>query len=243
MNKLPSGFLAGIGLTRLQVYEQRPAPDGEQCGCAHVHAFTDEAYYVVSGRGAIDLHDAAQGFRRVELAPGDFVQFPPGTLHRSISTDQLEVLALMSNAGLAERGDARIYFGPQVDAAPDEYARLQTLPRTQGLEGALLRRDASVEAYRWLMDLWSTDRDAYFAELSRFVALHARLAGARAAEFEGIVDAGPAEWLRHTRSRLRAHADDASGAKPPSSAVRQADADSTLGMCGVLRQLEHSTPV
>ena len=221
MRELPSGFLAGIGLTRLRVYEDRPAPDGEQCGCAHVHAFTDEAYYVVSGRGAIDLHDLSQGFRHVELAPGDFVQFAPGTLHRSISTHKLEVLALMSNAGLAERGDARIYFGPLVDDAPDEYARLQALPRTQGLEGALLRRDASVRAYGPLMDLWKTDRDAYFAELSRFVALHARLAGARAAEFASFVDAGPAEWLRQTRARLRSH-DPAAGR--PASVVRPADA-------------------
>jgi mannose-6-phosphate isomerase-like protein (cupin superfamily) len=242
VRELTFGFLAGIGLTHLRVYEHRPAPDGEQCGCAHVHAFTDEAYYVVSGRGAIDLHDLTQGFRRVELAPGDFVQFGPGTLHRSISTDKLEVLALMSNAGLAERGDARIYFGPMVDEVPDEYARLQALPRTHGLEGALLRRDASVRAYGPLMDRWATDRDAYFAELSRFVAMHARLAGARAAEFESVVDAGPAESLRQTRARLRRH-EPAVGSNPPASAVRQADGESTLGMCGVLRQLEHPTPV
>ena len=43
---MSSGLLAGIGLTRLRVYDQRPAPDGSLSGCAHVHAFTDEAYYV-----------------------------------------------------------------------------------------------------------------------------------------------------------------------------------------------------
>ena len=65
-----SGLLAGIGLTRLQVYEQRPAPDGTLSGCAHVHAFTDEAYYIVAGRGALELHDVDHGFRRVPLAGG-----------------------------------------------------------------------------------------------------------------------------------------------------------------------------
>ena len=79
-------FIAGIGLTHLSVYEQRPAPDGLSSGCAHVHALTDEAYYVVAGEGAIELHDAERGFRSVPLARGDFVQFPPGTLHRSVST-------------------------------------------------------------------------------------------------------------------------------------------------------------
>ena len=44
-------FIAGIGLTHLSVYEQSPAPDGLSSGCAHVHALTDEAYYVVAGEG------------------------------------------------------------------------------------------------------------------------------------------------------------------------------------------------
>ena len=242
MDKLSSAFLAGIGLTRLRVYEQRPAPDGEHCGCAHVHAFTDEAYYVLSGRGAIELHDVEQGFRRVELAPGDLVQFPPGTLHRSVSTAQLDVLALMSNAGLAERGDARIYFGAAVDDSPDEYARLRALPQSAGLEGALQRRDASVLAYAHLMELWRSDREAYWAELSRFVALHRRLASLRATEFEGIVAAGPADCLRLTQERLRSP-ELAGHLTPPAAAVRHADAQPTLGMCGVLRQLEHATAV
>ena len=241
VNSPPPGFLAGIGLTHLQVYEQRPAPDGELCGCAHVHAFTDEAYYVVAGRGAVELHDLSRGFRRVELARGDYVQFGPGTLHRSISTGGLEALALMSNAGLAERGDARIYFGPSVDDDPDEYARLQALPRTQGLEGALLRRDASVRAYGELMRSWANQREAYFAELSRFVNLHASLARARASEFERIVDAGPGEWLRRAQDRLRAP--EAGEPESSASAVPGAQGHPTLGMCGVLRQLEHSVPV
>eukprot|EP01034_Spumella_vulgaris_P017876 gene17876-22812_t len=97
---MSKGLLAGIGLTRLRVYEQRPAPDGTFSGCAHVHAYTDEAYYVVAGHGAIELHDVERGFRRVALQPGDFVQFAPGTLHRSVSESGLDVLALMSNSGL-----------------------------------------------------------------------------------------------------------------------------------------------
>ena len=115
---MSGGLLAGIGLTRLRVYDQRPAPGGTLSGCAHVHAHTDEAYYVVAGRGALELHDVERGFRRVPLQAGDFVQFGPGTLHRSVSESGLDILALMSNAGLAERGDARIYFGPAVDADP-----------------------------------------------------------------------------------------------------------------------------
>jgi mannose-6-phosphate isomerase-like protein (cupin superfamily) len=219
----PGPFIAGIGLTHLSVYEQRPAPDGLSSGCAHVHALTDEAYYVVRGEGAIELHDAEHGFRSVPLARGDFVQFPPGTLHRSVSTRGLEVLALMGNAGLAERGDARLYFGAQVDADPAEYERLKALPRHGGLDGALDRRDASVRAYLQLLLLWRDDRLAYFAELSRFVELHRRDIASRRDQFH-LGDTGAAPL-------------------PASAAVRHNQLDSSFGMCGVLRQFHAADAV
>jgi len=220
----PTGpFIAGVGLTHLSVYEQRPAPDGLHSGCAHVHALTDEAYYVVAGEGAIELHDAERGFRSVPLARGDFVQFPPGTLHRSVSTHGLEVLALMGNAGLAERGDARLYFGAAVDADPAEYERLKALPRQGGLAGALERRDASVHAYLRLLQLWRDDRPAYYAELARFVDLHRRDIAARRDEFM--------------------LAGSASTPLPASAAVRHGQLDSSFGMCGVLRQFHAADPV
>lgn len=233
----PAGLLAGIGLTRLRVYEQRAAPDGLMCGCAHVHALTDEAYYVESGTGAVELHDVTRGFRRIDLRRGDFVQFGPGTLHRSISTGALEVLAIMGNAGLAERGDARIYFGAAVDDDPDEYARLQVLPRTHGLDGALQRRDASIGAYLRLMQLWNQHRPAYFVELERFVRLHQQHMASRAVEHGRVVDAGPAAWLGATRARLQSDRVESGGAASarPGEGV-------TLGMCGELRQLDHLVP-
>ena len=238
---LPAGLLAGIGLTRLRVYEQRAAPDGQMCGCAHVHALSDEAYYVESGTGAIELHDLAQGFRRIELQRGDYVQFGPGTLHRSVSTGGLEVLALMSNAGLAERGDARIYFGPAVDDDATEFARLKALPHVLGLEGALQRRDASILAYAALMHLWDTDRGAYFTELERFVRLHEANMAAHAADHARIVEAGPGAWLAATRARLAATGRDAGSGG--AATVRHDDGRITLGMCGELRQLEQPVPV
>ena len=212
-HRLGEAFIAGIGLTHLSVYEQRPAPDGLFCGCAHVHALTDEAYYVIAGTGAIELNDLQHGYRRVPLARGDFVQFPPGTLHRSISTGGLQVLALMGNAGLAERGDARLYFGAPVDADAAAYERLKALPRHGGLEGSLERRDASVRAYLPLLGLWQDDRPAYFAELARFIELHrADMAS------------------RFATSPVGAAALDASGV------VHHDGLATTYGMCGVLRQ-------
>jgi mannose-6-phosphate isomerase-like protein (cupin superfamily) len=152
---MQNGLIAGIGLTHLTVYNQSPAPDGCHSGCAHVHAVTDEAYFVLAGTGAIELHDLERGFRSVPLAPGSYVQFAPGTLHRAVNNGGLVVLAIMGNAGLAERGDARIWFGADADADPELYQQLCTLPARKGLEGALERRDRSVSAYMQLLRLWN----------------------------------------------------------------------------------------
>ncbi len=232
-----NGFLGGIGLTHLAVYEQRPAPDGVMSGCAHVHAITDEAYYVIAGTGAIELNDLEQGFRLIPLERGSYVQFPPDTLHRSISTGGLEVLALMSNAGLAERGDARIYFGRAIDDDPAEFARLVALPSAKGLDGALERRDASVRAYLRLIELWRTDQDAYRTELSRFIALHRSAVGAQRVLFEEIVGEGPGRWLRATYDRFDAPIDGTSGL------ASQREIATRLGMCGVLKPFHGLAPV
>jgi mannose-6-phosphate isomerase-like protein (cupin superfamily) len=234
------GFLGGIGLTHLKVYEQRPAPDGTMSGCAHVHALTDEAYYVIAGAGAIELHDLEHGFRIVPLTKGSFVQFPPGTLHRSVSTDGLEVLAIMGNSGLAERGDARIYFGRAVDEDAVEFARLCALPAVRGIDGALERRDASCRAYLRLLDLWRDDRAAYRAELERFIDLHRRAVAERRSEYESVIRGGPEQWLRLSLARL----DTAPVAAAPGSGVSSQDESSVkLGMCGTLRQLETLSPI
>jgi len=238
---LPSGPLAGIGLTHLKVYGQRPSPDGKQSGCPHVHAVCDEAYYVISGTGALELHDKAHGFRSVPLYAGRLVQFAPGTLHRAVNADDLTVLCLMSNAGLPERGDARIWFGPEVDADPDAYRALWRLPQEKGLEGALERRDRSVSAYMKLIALWESDRDDYVAELDRFVAVHTKAVQALSERFATTVAEGPGAWLDVTNARIAALP--ALAGDPDALEVTPAGEEPRFGMCGMLRPLEISTAV
>lgn len=229
---VPTDVLGGVGLTHLKVYEDRKAPDGQYSGCAHVHAITDEAYFVVGGEGFLELHDIANGFRRVPLRPGAYVQFTPGTIHRVVSTGGLEVVVVIGNAGLAERGDARIYFGPDVDADPDAYRRLAALPKTDGLKGALDRRDASVAGYAKLMALHEADPVAYRAEVTRFVRLHFREMAALRDAFSSIVDAGPARWTAIVRHRLDALPDSPADAE---TVTASAEGEPVLGMCGMLR--------
>lgn len=230
------GLIGGVGLTHLEVYEQRPAPDGIMSGCAHVHALTDEAYYVIGGTGALELHDLRHGFRTAPLVPGGYVQFSPGTLHRSVSTGGLKVLAIMGNAGMPERGDARIYFGRAVDEDETEFRRLVALPRTAGLEGALERRDSSVRAYMALLALWEQNRDAYFAELKRFLDVHAAAMAARRADLAAVVRDGPQRVADEALRRIERLPGGLTDAETVQSAE---DGNVVLGMCGILRQIEH----
>ena len=228
------GLIGGVGLTHLTVYEQRPAPDGLNSGSPHVHAVTDEAYYVISGAGRVDLHDLTHGMRTVELKPGDYLQFPPCTLHRIISTGKLTILAVMGNAGLAEAGDARIYFGKAVDDDPAEYSRLAGLARQKGLDGALERRDAAVRAYQDLLALRKADRPAYLAELKRFIDLHLRSAAGLRDRFSDAVAHGPLEWGELSETRLSGLP---SGDPSPDALFQGGKCDTAYGMCGILRPI------
>jgi len=228
---MSAGLVGGIGITVLRVYDQRPGPDGVTAGCAHVHALTGEAYFGLSGEGALELHDAERGFRRVAITPGVYVQFPPGTLHRSVSTNRCEVLAIMGNAGLAERGDSRIYFGADADADPQRYETLRSLV-DKGLDGALERRDASARAYQQLLALWDADRAAYFAELRRFISKHRETIAANGETMEAAIRAGPLREAEDALQRLVAL-----GPLQPGTDAgtwRRPESEPVLGMCGML---------
>jgi len=233
-------LISGIGLTQLTVYDQRPAPDGLMSGSPHVHAVTDEGYYVMSGRGRVELHDLENGFRTVDLEPGRYLQFPPGTLHRLVNTDHLVLLVVMGNAGLAERGDARIYFGKKVDDNPAEFIRLTGLAKANGLEGALDRRDAAIRAYMGLVELWTKDQPAYYIELARFVRVHMQAAARQVSSFGRAVEAGPMAWGQRFRKRLE---NLPGGSEEAGPVLHVPSGSTTLGMCGVLRPVTGFEPV
>lgn len=234
----PLGLIGGIGLTEVHVYTQRPAPDGLHTGCPHVHAVTDEGYLVLRGRGAVEFHDLELGYRTLRLEPGQYVHFPPLVMHRLISDGDLVILGMMGSAGLAERGEARIYFGADVDRDVARYQALVSLPHRMGIEGALQRRDAAVSAYVGLLGLWREDRPAYFAELRRFFSAHCAAMADRREELRRFVLRGPLAWGAQTLRRL----DELPRAAACAVQVqfnRPSDGESALGMCGVLRPICH----
>ncbi|CAN5528161.1 hypothetical protein BH09PLA1_BH09PLA1_12100 [soil metagenome] len=230
----PIGLIGGIGLTEVHVYAQRPAPDGLFSGCPHVHAVTDEAYFVLHGSGAVEFHDLDHGYRKLSLETGQYVHFPPLVMHRLISNGDLVILGMMGNAGLAERGEARIYFGREGDDDPKRFEELQSLPKRLGLEGALQRRDEAVSAYQHLMNLWSTNRLLYCGELERFFGVHRREMATIADALLSQVKQGPLAWGQLTQQRIESLSRP-SAAPTNVSMNRRTTGESALGMCGVLR--------
>ncbi len=218
---MTANLIGNVGLTVLKVYDTDPGPDGIRAGCAHVHGLTDEAYFGIAGAGAIELHDRETGFRSIPITKGTYVQFPPWTLHRSVSTDGLEVLAVMGNLGLAERGDARIFFGEAADADEDVYAELRDLVKT-GADGALQRRVRATEAYMTLMRNWREDRPAYRRTLERFFGRHRE-----------TIESTPAlsAWAAKSES-------EAPSAVTTAGRWQADQSDEVFGMCGTLRQVD-----
>ena len=130
-------------LTRLKVYET-PGPDGQLGGTPHVHLACSEMYYVIAGSGAVELIDA-RGFSRVELPLHSALVFTPGTLHRLINPARdLELLIIMQNSGLPERGDTLATFKSPIIA--DELAYFKAM-RAGSLPEAYRRRDEAVAGF------------------------------------------------------------------------------------------------
>ncbi|WOO41358.1 cupin domain-containing protein [Rubellicoccus peritrichatus] len=229
-----TSLIGGLGMTRVTVYDQRVAPDGKHSGCPHLHAICAEAYYVLSGKGYVELHNLEDGWHEVKLQKGTYFQFPPNTLHRLVNEDQLVILGMMSNAGLAENGDARIYFGPEVDSDPFAYEDSVALV-SKGLEGALERRDRAVEGYQHLIELWDSDRDTYFDELKRFINRHREFVSMQHDKFASYIANGPRAWADRAETLLS----DCGHTDTGSKTIQHTPTESArFGMCGTLHPVQ-----
>jgi mannose-6-phosphate isomerase-like protein (cupin superfamily) len=142
----------GVGVSRLCVYDTA-APDGLPGGSPHIHLACAEAYVVTAGVGAVQTLSSA-GFAEHELKPGSVLWFTPGTVHRLVNRDGLEMFVIMGNSGLPEAGDAVLTFPPDVLADPDAYAAAAALPDggTPGTDplAAYRRRDLAITGFQEL---------------------------------------------------------------------------------------------
>lgn len=133
-------------VTRLKVYDT-VTPDGQRGGTPHFHFLCTEMYFVLAGGGSVELLDHS-GFSTVELRPHSALIFSPGTLHRLINPDgDLEILVIMQNSGLPERGDNVVCFTDEFmgdDAAYSAAMKVNTVAE------AYQRRDRGVQGFMQL---------------------------------------------------------------------------------------------
>jgi hypothetical protein len=144
-----SYFPGGTSVSRIRVYDW-PTADGLHGGSPHLHTVSTEGYVVLGGRGSLQAL-SADGYREHPLEAGTVLWFTPGTIHRLVNDQDLDILVVMSNAGLPEAGDAVFTFPPRVLADPAAYAAAATLPAGADQEtladAARRRRDLAIEGY------------------------------------------------------------------------------------------------
>jgi mannose-6-phosphate isomerase-like protein (cupin superfamily) len=230
-----SGLPGGVAVSRLRVYDW-PASDGLRGGSPHLHTASTEAYVVLAGRGRVETL-SSRGIEVTDLAPGTVAWFTPGTVHRLINDDgELDILTIMSNAGLPEAGDAVLTFPMTVLADASAYARHAVLPigraEADVAAAARARRDLALEGFASLRERAASDLDGALDEL---YSASAKLVAHRAGDWKQLVASGPSAQVHGTERQLEALADGLPGilARSGITAIVQ-QPEPRYGMCGML---------
>jgi len=158
-------FPGGTSVSHLRVYDW-PTSDGAGLaggGTPHLHTASSEGYVVLAGAGSVQTLSSL-GFAETTLVPGAVVWFTPGVVHRLVNDGGLEILVVMSNAGLPEAGDAVLTFPADVLDDVGRYRQAAALPAPgprPGHEDAdddvvaaavRTRRDLAVEGFATLRE-------------------------------------------------------------------------------------------
>ena len=163
----------GIGVSLLTVYDVE-APDGLAGGTPHVHLACSEGYCVIAGSGVVQTLNP-RGFTETPLQAGAVVWFDPGTIHRLVNGGGLKILALMSNSGLPEAGDAVLTLPPEHLTDRETYLKATTLTgegeaRTAS---AIARRDLALKGFAVLRESFAafgaSALDDFYAAAVRIV--------------------------------------------------------------------------
>jgi mannose-6-phosphate isomerase-like protein (cupin superfamily) len=192
-------FPGGIGVTHLRVYDSL-APDGLAGGSPHMHFACSEAYLVIQGRGSVQTLSST-GFREITLRAGSMVWFTPGLIHRLVNADQLEIFALMENAGLPEHGDSVFTFPFKYLQDQESYWQSASLDSAGSVpadqrEAARKRRDLAVRGFQMLRAQLEK------GSLENFYRQAARLMRSKEPLWRGIWEDGPMNTIERTRTFL-----------------------------------------
>ena len=177
---------AAVGLTHIKVYDT-PGPDGLISGGAHIHLVCSEIYFVLNGTGQLETL-SIDGPELTDLLPNKAAFFRPGTFHRILNPNKnLEILAIMQNGGLAERGDFVMAFPSDVLASPTAYAHALRAPN---LADALKRRDLSLQGYLEIKAAFARSKDEGQTALRNFYHAARKLIAPKVDGFEWVLKVG-----------------------------------------------------
>jgi mannose-6-phosphate isomerase-like protein (cupin superfamily) len=228
-----TSFPGATSVSRIRVYDW-PTTDGLHGGSPHLHTVSTEGYVVLSGHGSLQTL-SADGYREHPLEPGTVLWFTPGTVHRLVNEQDLEILVVMSNAGLPEAGDAVFTFPPEVLADSQVYEKAATLPTTTDrealAEAARRRRDLAIEGYLALREQVRTAGPIALDELYRSATALVR---DRVPHWRALWRDGPLARAVDTGDHLEVLADGRSGHLATSAVHTAPPAQSRFGMCGHL---------
>lgn len=227
-----AALLGSIAISRLRVYEGL-APDGWAGGSPHLHLASAEAYVVLAGRGSVELLSLSNGYQHLELRPGDALQFDPGVVHRIVNEAELEILVLMQNAGLPEKGDAVFTFPPDTLEDVEAYAQHAAI---ESVEDALERRDLAVAGMSLLKEGFarsSADGEHLLRALHRRAA---ELVSPSAASWLQIIDRGSGAAVEETRGRIEKLVAGQPSDLASAQVSRVVMTPERLGMCGLLNR-------
>lgn len=229
-------FPGSVAASRLRVYDW-PDADGVPGGSPHLHTASSEGYIVLSGSG--EVHTLTpDGLAVTTLTDGVTAWFSPGTVHRLVNHDRLELLVVMQNAGLPEAGDAVLTFPSDILDDAAAYRAAAALPDTGDEKtlatAARARRDLALAGYAELLAAVESDGPAM--ALAALHARAARLVHPRVAAWSALWEATVARETERTRAQLDALATADAGILSDARVARaDAEPGERFGMCGRLR--------
>mgnify|MGYP001216175161 FL=1 len=226
---MPGGTL----ITRLKVYDT-PTPDGQRGGTPHMHLLCSEMYFVLAGSGAVEVIDR-NGFSRVELQHYSAFLFSPGTIHRLINPNgDLELLVIMANSGLPERGDNVVTF--ETDLLADQ-AAYDAAMRVTTLDEAYTRRDRGVRGFLTIKAAFARSPEEGQAALSQFYQAAAARTADRLPEWRTIIRDGAHTQAEHSLENLDRLSEGSTGfLQQATQSLIPAAAMNKLGFCGHLNR-------
>jgi mannose-6-phosphate isomerase-like protein (cupin superfamily) len=220
-------------VTRLKVYDTVTI-DGKIGGTPHFHFLCTEMYFVLAGSGTVEMIDM-RGFTQVELKPFSALVFSPGTIHRLVNPHgDLELLVVMQNSGLPERGDNVVAFTEDILA---DAARFSEAMKVQSFEDAYRRRDRGVEGFLSLKAAFEVDQDQGQMALQRVYTYAAQRLEAKRSQWQQVIEQGAERAAHESLEQVQAlAAGDVSYLSHARHVLIEAGEYKTPGFCGRLNR-------